>query len=48
MRGLTMALLATNVPGHGRNRRAGWLGAPFLSNSTKAKTTTKKTTGKMV
>ena len=52
MRGLTMALLALDFPGHGGNRRAGRFGVPFLSNAvsgtTKAKTITIKTTGKTV
>jgi len=52
MRGLMMALFALDFPGHGGSPRAnhwaGRIGVPFLSNTTKAKTITKKTTGKTV
>ena len=52
MRGLMMALFALGFPGHDgalkADHWAGRIGVPFLSNSTKAKTITKKTTGKTV
>ena len=47
MRGLAMALLALDFPGHDGNHRAGRIGVPFLSgvdsSTTTAKTITKKT-----
>ena len=47
MRGLTMALLALDLPGHDGHHRAGRLGVPFPSgldsSTTTAKTITKKT-----
>ena len=46
MRGLTMALLALDLPGHDGNHRAGRVGVSSLSgldSSTTAKTITKKT-----
>lgn len=49
MRGIAMALLALDFPGHGgtlkANHRAGRFGVPFLSMT---KTITKKATGKTV
>ena len=45
MRGLVMALLALDVPGHDGNHRAGRIGVPFPSgvdsSTTTAKTITK-------
>ena len=47
MRGLAMALLALDFPGHDGNHRAGRVGVPSLSSldssTTTAKTITKKT-----
>ena len=52
MRGLVMALFALDFPGHDgsleANHWAGRIGVPFLSDTTKAKTITTKTTGKTV
>ena len=47
MRGLVMALLALDLPGHDGNHRTGLIGVPFPSgvdsSTTTAKTITKKT-----